>query len=77
MFPAAIALSWFATQVNSNVLIIAPAEVYLFGCIGSLVFLGQMLSAVICITFYAPVYHRMKVTSVYQVRILCTPQWYV
>ena len=71
MHPAAIAVSLFATTVSGNVLILAPAEVYMFGSIAIFVFLGQLLSAFVTVFFYAPVYHRMKITSAYQVCICC------
>ena len=69
MLPGVVMLSLLATQVSSSALILAPVEVYLFGTIFVMVFFGQLICIIITTFLYLPIYHRLKLTSAYEVGI--------
>ncbi len=65
-----VAASLLVTWMSSISLIGNPVELYYFGVVAWLLTLGQVLALPVVAEFLAPVYHKMKVVSVYQVKIL-------
>ncbi len=64
-----VAVSLLVTWLSSISFMGNPVEIYYFGVMAWLLALGQPLALPLVAEFLAPIYHKMKVVSVYQVKI--------
>lgn len=62
-----VSLSILASALNAVFLLGGPAEIYYFGAIYSLIGIAFIIMGVLLAQVYVPVYHRMHMTSAYEV----------
>lgn len=62
-----VALSLLASFLSAPSIIGIPAEVYFYGTVYLYIMIGYTISVVITAHFFVPVFHRMQVTSAYEV----------
>lgn len=65
--PAAIGLSIISSSMNATFLVGGPVEIYVFGAIYCLVGFSWLFSLVTTVFLFLPTFHKMPITSAYQV----------
>lgn len=70
MKPLPVALSILASFLSAPFLMGTPAEVYCFGTMYSLIVFGYLFSAIVTAECFVPIFHKLELTSAYEVSTL-------